>query len=128
PGTADDGVVRAEAGALDLRRLRRLRRRGRPPGPPVRRDRAGADGQGARAAQPAAADRPRRRAGGQARLSSQGMSQASLFDDPPPAPRGLPPGLVYEAGFLSRDEEAGLVDLLRSLPFTAARYKGYTAR
>jgi len=56
------------------------------------------------------------------------MSQASLFDDPPPAPRGLPPGLVYEAGFLSRDEEAGLVDLLRSLPFTAARYKGYTAR
>jgi len=55
------------------------------------------------------------------------MDQAALFDlpDPPPA---LPPGMRYEADFLSRDEERGLLALVQALPLQAARYKDYTAR
>jgi len=56
------------------------------------------------------------------------MHQPSLFDDPAPPPPALPPGLVVEDGFLSPDEEAALIALVRGLPFAAARYKGYTAR
>ncbi len=57
------------------------------------------------------------------------MSQPSLFDDlPEPLPRGLPEGLTYEPGFLSRDEEQALVALIRTLPLQAAKYKQYTAR
>jgi alkylated DNA repair dioxygenase AlkB len=37
-------------------------------------------------------------------------------------------GLRYQADFLSGDEEAGLLDIVRSLPLRAARYKEYTAR
>lgn len=51
--------------------------------------------------------------------------QAGLFDDLPPA---LPPGLRYEAGWLSPAEEAGLIDIVRQLPLREAQYKSYTAR
>lgn len=57
--------------------------------------------------------------------------QVSLFDDdeaPPPPPAGLPPGLVYEPRFLSREEEAALIGLVTRLPLAAAQYKGYEAR
>jgi len=56
------------------------------------------------------------------------MEQATLFDLPPPLPSGLPPGLAYEAGFLSADEEASLIALIAGLPLHAAVYKQYTAR
>src|SRR5690606_3136467 len=51
-----------------------------------------------------------------------------LFDLPPPLPANLPPGLAYERGFLAVDPERELLEVLRSLPLEAARYKGYTAR
>jgi alkylated DNA repair dioxygenase AlkB len=54
--------------------------------------------------------------------------QNDLFDDLPPPSAGWPPGLSYEAGFLSEAEEAGLIELVRRLPLAAARYKSYTAR
>lgn len=38
------------------------------------------------------------------------------------------PGLRYEPGFLSLDEEAALLDIVRRLPLRAARYKEYLAR
>ena len=56
------------------------------------------------------------------------MQQESLFDLPEPVPTNLPEGLAYETGFLSVDEEAALVALIRSLPLAAAIYKQYTAR
>ena len=62
------------------------------------------------------------------------MEQSALFDDadapvPEPAlPAGLPEGLDYAAGFLSVDEEAALVAVIRALPLEAAVYKGYVAR
>ena len=40
----------------------------------------------------------------------------------------MPEGLAYEADFLSRDEEQGLIALVRGLPLHAAKYKEYTAR
>jgi alkylated DNA repair dioxygenase AlkB len=43
-------------------------------------------------------------------------------------PANLPEGLVYEAEFLSRDEEQALIALVRSLPLHGAKYKEYTAR
>ncbi|GAA4338250.1 alpha-ketoglutarate-dependent dioxygenase AlkB [Pigmentiphaga soli] len=55
------------------------------------------------------------------------MQQASLFDLVPP-PSRLPAGFVYQPGFLSPADEAGLLALVRTLPFAAARYKAYTAR
>jgi len=52
-----------------------------------------------------------------------------LFDDlPEPVPANLPEGLAYEAEFLSVDEEAALVEVIRALPLHAAKYKEYTAR
>jgi alkylated DNA repair dioxygenase AlkB len=56
------------------------------------------------------------------------MEQAPLFDlvDPPPA--GLPQGLRYEAAFLTAEEEAALIAVIRELPLAAAKYKSYTAR
>lgn len=56
------------------------------------------------------------------------MHQPSLFDDLAPSPGALPPGLRYEAGFLSPAAQAALVALVRRLPLQAARYKAYTAR
>ena len=52
-----------------------------------------------------------------------------MFDDlPEPVPANLPEGLAYEAEFLSVDEEAALVEVIRALPLHAAKYKEYTAR
>lgn len=51
--------------------------------------------------------------------------QSGLFDDLPPA---LPPGLRYEADWLSPAQEAGLIDLVKQLPLREAKYKSYTAR
>ncbi len=56
------------------------------------------------------------------------MEQGLLFDLPPPLPANLPPGLAYERDFLGGEEERQLLELIRSLPLEAARYKGYTAR
>lgn len=56
------------------------------------------------------------------------MQQHGLFDDLPPAPGALPPGLRYEAGWLTAAEEAALIACVRELPLREARYKGYTAR
>lgn len=51
--------------------------------------------------------------------------QSGLFDDLPPA---LPDGAAYEDDFLSRDEEAALLQLIGTLPLQEAKYKDYTAR
>tara|TARA_B100001105_G_scaffold32701_1_gene22907 strand:- start:37 stop:645 length:609 start_codon:yes stop_codon:yes gene_type:complete len=56
------------------------------------------------------------------------MQQGLLFDLPEPPPPRLPPGMVVARDFLSAQEEAGLITLLRQLPLAPARYKGYTAR
>jgi alkylated DNA repair dioxygenase AlkB len=57
------------------------------------------------------------------------LNQGALFDDlPEPVPADLPEGLAYQPGFLSRDDEAGLIELIRALPLQAAVYKQYTAR
>jgi alkylated DNA repair dioxygenase AlkB len=63
-----------------------------------------------------------------ARPRNDVMQQAALFDDLPAPPCALPPGLRYEPGFLSPQEEGDLLALLQALPLEAARYKGYTAR
>lgn len=54
------------------------------------------------------------------------MDQSSLFGDAPVL--ASIPGLVYQAGFLGRGEEAKLMAILQSLPLQAARYKDYVAR
>ncbi|TWO67820.1 alpha-ketoglutarate-dependent dioxygenase AlkB [Caenimonas sedimenti] len=51
--------------------------------------------------------------------------QASLFA---PAEAQLPPGLRYEADFLSPAEEAALVARIEQLPLAPMRYQQYTAR
>ena len=56
------------------------------------------------------------------------MKQADLFDLAPPLPAGLPQGLRYEPAFLSLEEEAALIGVIRALPLAAAKYKAYTAR
>jgi alkylated DNA repair dioxygenase AlkB len=56
------------------------------------------------------------------------MEQAALFDLPEPSPAGLPEGLRYEDRFLSQEEEATLIDVIRGLPLAAAKYKSFTAR
>lgn len=54
------------------------------------------------------------------------MDQSSLFGG------GLIeasiPGLIYQPEFLSPDEEASIIDIIRTLPLHAARYKDYLAR
>jgi alkylated DNA repair dioxygenase AlkB len=52
------------------------------------------------------------------------MSQQELFDSAPNRPEGF----VYESGFISLEEEAGLIELIRNLPLQEAKYKDYTAR
>ena len=54
--------------------------------------------------------------------------QSALFDDLPPSPGALPPGLRYEPAFLSALDEADLIALIRQLPLQAAQYKSYVAR
>ena len=56
------------------------------------------------------------------------MDQSKLFDDLDPPSDALPGGMAYRSGFLSSDEEAALIALIRSLPLEAAQYKEYTAR
>lgn len=50
--------------------------------------------------------------------------QQSLFDD---AQAG-PPGLRYEREFIGADEERHLLDVIETLPFHEAEYRGYTAK
>ena len=49
--------------------------------------------------------------------------QQELFASP-----ALPPGMQYRLDFISRDEEAQLLSLIRALPLTEAKYHQYTAR
>ena len=49
-------------------------------------------------------------------------TQTSLFEPV------LPPGLIYRAGFLERDEEQALLEQIRALPLREAQYRQYTAR
>jgi alkylated DNA repair dioxygenase AlkB len=51
------------------------------------------------------------------------MQQAQLFNAAP----ALPEGMLYEAGFLSMEEETALLALLQTLPFAGAEYKEWTA-
>lgn len=53
------------------------------------------------------------------------MLQPSLFAD---EPMDLPDGLRYQADFLSREEEAGLLRIVASLPLAPMQYKGFSAR
>lgn len=50
--------------------------------------------------------------------------QQGLFDG---AQTG-PPGLRYEAGFITHDEERQLLDAIAALPLQEADYRGYTAK
>jgi alkylated DNA repair dioxygenase AlkB len=43
-------------------------------------------------------------------------------------PIALPPGMRYQAGFLSHDEEARWISFAQSLPLKEMNYKGYEAR
>ncbi|RYF09024.1 MAG: 2OG-Fe(II) oxygenase [Comamonadaceae bacterium] len=54
------------------------------------------------------------------------MDQFSLFGNE--AVSASIPGLIYESEFLTREEEAETVDIIRSLPLRAAKYKAYVAR
>jgi alkylated DNA repair dioxygenase AlkB len=56
------------------------------------------------------------------------MQQADLFELAPPLPPALPAGLRYEPAFLSPEDEAALIAVVRALPLAAAKYKTYTAR
>ncbi len=53
------------------------------------------------------------------------MERFSLFGDG--AMQASILGLVYQPEFLSPDEEASIIGIIRSLPLQAARYKGYLA-
>ncbi|MDN6885070.1 alpha-ketoglutarate-dependent dioxygenase AlkB [Variovorax sp. CAN2819] len=52
-------------------------------------------------------------------------AQPDLFGDTPVA---AIEGLRYESGFLSPEEEAGLLQIVQALPLKEMRYKEYTAR
>jgi len=52
------------------------------------------------------------------------VNQQQLFAAAPP----LPDGLVYAADFLSRAQEAQLLEVIRGLPFQQAQYKEWRAR
>jgi alkylated DNA repair dioxygenase AlkB len=53
------------------------------------------------------------------------LSQSDLFGAPAPA---LPPGMRYETGFLSPQEEQHWIAFAQSLPLKEMNYKGYTAK
>jgi hypothetical protein len=55
-----------------------------------------------------------------------GATQAALFAESDAAV--AIPGLRYETGFLGVQEEAALLEVVRTLPLHAARYKAYLAR
>lgn len=52
-------------------------------------------------------------------------AQPDLFGE---APVAAIEGLRYESGFLSREEEAGMLQIVQALPLKEMRYKEYTAR
>ena len=52
------------------------------------------------------------------------MDQTELFGTPSPA---LPPGMRFEEAFLSRDDEAALIDLIERLPLARLKYLQYEA-
>ena len=54
------------------------------------------------------------------------QAQPDLFAAAAPLP--LPDGMVYEAGFLTREEEAHWIGFVESLPLKEMNYRGYTAR
>ena len=54
----------------------------------------------------------------------QEMRQARLFE----IPQRLPVGMVYQPDFISRDEEAELLNEIARLPLAEAKYKEYTAK
>ena len=60
-------------------------------------------------------------------MSASSPQQGVLFDAAAP-PARLPEGFCHEDGFLAEDEERGLIQLLDSMPFEPAVYKGYLAR
>ena len=53
------------------------------------------------------------------------MRQGTLFTVDAPS---FAAGYAYEQGFLSEDEEAGLLQQIEGLPFAQARYKQYLAK
>jgi alkylated DNA repair dioxygenase AlkB len=55
------------------------------------------------------------------------MEQGLLFDLPPPSPTNLPAGLTYQPEVLAVAEEQQLLEIIRSLPLEAARYKEFRA-
>jgi alkylated DNA repair dioxygenase AlkB len=52
------------------------------------------------------------------------VKQGELFGLTPK----LPEGFVYQPDFITRDDEAALLDLIRKLPLQEAKYKEYTAK
>src|SRR4051812_48881308 len=52
------------------------------------------------------------------------VKQPDLFAVGP----ALPEGFVYEPELLSREDEASLLEIIRTLPLQEATYKEYTAR
>jgi alkylated DNA repair dioxygenase AlkB len=50
-------------------------------------------------------------------------AQGQLFD----VAASLPPGFEFEADFVTRDEEAGVLALAATLPLREAKYRDYTA-
>jgi alkylated DNA repair dioxygenase AlkB len=52
------------------------------------------------------------------------VNQQQLFAAAPP----LPDGLVYAPDFLSLEQQAQLLEVIRALPFQKAQYKEWTAR
>jgi alkylated DNA repair dioxygenase AlkB len=52
------------------------------------------------------------------------LRQAELFDEAPP----LPHGLVYRPEYITRAEEADLIEAIGPLPFREARFQEYFAR
>jgi alkylated DNA repair dioxygenase AlkB len=53
--------------------------------------------------------------------------QDDLFGTPPPALPPLPEGMRLETDFLSRDEEAALIDRIAQLPLARMKYQQYEA-
>ncbi len=53
------------------------------------------------------------------------MAQTSLFA---PDTSLLPPGLVYQSGFLNAEEEQHWLGVVKALPLEPMRYKNYTAQ
>jgi len=54
--------------------------------------------------------------------------QTDLFGSSAPPPPKLPDGMRYQADFLSREEEAGLLAVVPKLPLANMQYQQYTAR